>query len=152
MVHSCLLDLFNFYEFKAPFLFLLLLLLYIQIHICCIHRMGGFFFLPWLEVVKIFCSNSVIFFSISMIQFLQKLGYGKKLYIETSFRGLKWFGIQDDCVKDELITFCIYFLVALISLYALHSLYSQNSAQSFVDLEQLCIMTIIFSLLSEALP
>jgi hypothetical protein len=110
------------------------------------------FFFLWLEVVKIFCSNAVIFFSISMMQFLQKLGYGKKVYIETSFRGLKCFGIQDDCVKDELIRSYINFLVALVSLYALHSLYSQNSAQSFVGLEQLCVMTVIFPLLSCALP
>ena len=70
-----------------------------------------------------------------MMQFLQKLGYGKKPYIETSFRSLKCFRVQDDSVKDELIRSYINFLVALASLYALYSLCLQNSAQSFVDLE-----------------
>lgn len=147
MVHICLLDLFGFYESKAPFPLLFLfffIIIYTNIHL--LHLLSAF--LSWFGLVKIFCSNLVILSSISMMQFLQKLGYGKKLYIENSFENLKCFRIQNDSVKDELIRSYIN----LASLYALYSLRSQNSAQAFVDLEQLCIMTIIFPLLSCALP
>jgi hypothetical protein len=133
MVHICLPDLFGFYESKAPFP--LLLFYYYYLYNYTFAAFIECFFLSWLELVKIFCSDSVMFSSISMMQFLQKLGYGKKLYIETSFRSLKCFRVQDDSVKDELIRSYINFLVALASLYALYSLYLQNSAQSFVDLE-----------------
>lgn len=153
VVHLYLLDLFNFMNSRFLFFFFFYYYYYYYYYKCkyTFAAFIGRFFLPWLELVKKFCSSSVIFFSIPMMQFLQKLEYGKKLYIETSFRGLKFFGIQDDSVKDELIWSCIYFLVALASLYALYSLCLQNSVQPFIDLEQQCIMTIIFSLLSCAL-